>query len=357
MGSYIYETVKGLCETYKEDIVEGKPLEKVLENRQVRFINPEGRFDYTTFGHFYFDEQGVMLLITSDHKYTKYHRPDAAVDTLMSTVPVIFAGVDTRFRDDTYTHIFTGDVVTAKGETNLETSLVRYMYGVEEPSLMGGNCDRLFSMCHHGFHIEGTVFSELDDRLFKVYDRSDFFWPVSQYYQYGMSRQEVIEKASKVRRWPSFKYPLVKDRGNAILYRGEAVDAIKTYPNSVRTYLCDNYNEEDLSDEEECWYICYLDDHKDWSDYTGETYEIKLDDRYELKEPFEKFVRYAHQHPQKKYILSDFRQSLSLNERMQHEVAMLLYPLYEYHISNVIVPEWMAMEWLNYDCLHNAPCD
>ena len=85
-----YEGIRQLCNLHLGDIIElhehdmdssdtyrrTKSLNGLLENRKIRYINPFGRFDYTKFGHFYFDENGVMMLITNERDLTLYHRPD-----------------------------------------------------------------------------------------------------------------------------------------------------------------------------------------------------------------------------------------------------------------------------------------
>ena len=140
-SKYSFRGIPDLCRKYHRQIVaspDKNNLKSVLDGRRVRFINPLGEFDYAYFSEFTFDGD-VMILLTKDHKYTKFHKP-LHLSTLWSMVPVIFAGVDTRFKDDLNQEIFTGDVVSYKGYT----SFVRYFGDSTIPGLAGDNCDIQF---------------------------------------------------------------------------------------------------------------------------------------------------------------------------------------------------------------------
>ena len=65
-----------------------------------------------------------MMLITKDSDYTPYHKNDQLAHTLWSTVPVIFAGVDTGIKDDLWRDIYTGDVVSKLTELLLFVILI-----------------------------------------------------------------------------------------------------------------------------------------------------------------------------------------------------------------------------------------
>ena len=118
-----FHGIQDLCSIHYRDIMEHKDVKRFLLSRRVRFINPWGKFDYAYFGDFYF-KGDVMMLITKDKDYTPYHKNDQMANTLWSTVPIIFAGVDTRIIDDLGREIFTGDVVSYQGYT----SVVRYFW-------------------------------------------------------------------------------------------------------------------------------------------------------------------------------------------------------------------------------------
>ena len=108
---FSYEGIRRLCYRHRNEIIEIHEhphhyiqhfdnLCRKLEGREVRYIDPLGRYKYTRFGHFYFDDNGVMMLITDDEEYTRFHRPGILSHTLWSTVPVIYAGIDTRILDN-----------------------------------------------------------------------------------------------------------------------------------------------------------------------------------------------------------------------------------------------------------------
>lgn len=94
-NNFNYEDICRLCREHYQEIVERKNLSYILQNRKVRYIDPEGRFDYTTFGNFYVTSRNVMMLVTREPFIARYHRPDSMRDSLWSAVPVLFAGVET----------------------------------------------------------------------------------------------------------------------------------------------------------------------------------------------------------------------------------------------------------------------
>ena len=98
-NNFNYEDICRLCREHYQEIVERKNLSYILQNRKVRYIDPEGRFDYTTFGNFYVTSRNVMMLVTREPFIARYHRPDSMRDSLWSAVPVLFAGVETGGRD------------------------------------------------------------------------------------------------------------------------------------------------------------------------------------------------------------------------------------------------------------------
>ena len=63
-NKFSLEGIFDLCQQYRNDIYERKDLKHVLNRRKVRFINPEGKFDYAYFGDFYFKAMERMMLVT-----------------------------------------------------------------------------------------------------------------------------------------------------------------------------------------------------------------------------------------------------------------------------------------------------
>ena len=187
-SKYSFRGLQDLCREHRRKIMmslDRESLKAILDNRRVRFVNPLGNFDYAYFGEFTFDGD-VMILWTKKMEYTRFHKP---LDTffLWSQVPVVFAGVDTRYRDDQNQEIFTGDVVSYKGYT----SFVRYFGDSSVPGLAGDNCDVQFER-NGDMHKDGTVFSNIKPTLFKLFTIENLYWPKNQYVPHGISRDEVI---------------------------------------------------------------------------------------------------------------------------------------------------------------------
>ncbi|MBQ6561910.1 MAG: hypothetical protein IJL84_06145, partial [Paludibacteraceae bacterium] len=204
-NKFSLEGIFDLCQQYRNDIYERKDLKHVLNRRKVRFINPEGKFDYAYFGDFYFKSMERMMLVTKNRAYTRYHQCDQMGNSLWSTVPVIFAGVQTGYRDDTGREIYTGDIASVNEEDGKHefTSVVRYLPFASEPSLICDNFDVMFSMCKHGIHVVGTAYSEMNREMFDFFDSHFVFWPTSQFYMNGMSTEEVIKRAATAKNAPS----------------------------------------------------------------------------------------------------------------------------------------------------------
>ena len=319
-------------------------LENVFPGRKFRFITPEGKYDYTTFGNFYFPSPDTMMLITKDRAYTKYHKNDQMANTMWSTVPVIYAGISTGYKDDTGREIFTGDVVTAKNKE--VTSIVRYLEHAKCPSLVGDNCDLMFSMCDEGLHVEGTAFCDMTAEMFDFYPINNAFWVTTQYYGI-MSRQDVIDKASKALVQPHFVEQLQINKGNAVCYSSlaEAMSGDFKFV-MMRGEDCEDENGEQV-------FELFVDDFPE--DYDGACLHIKVVDHYDpivqVKQPLVEFMNYAHRHPKTKFILCDFSKSLQLTKAQKEDLAMLLYPLNEYNIINVIVPNWIMLHWVTKDTI------
>ena len=215
-NKYSFRGIQDLCQKYHRQIVaspDENNLKYVLDGRRVRFINPLGYFDYAYFGQFTFDGD-VMILWTKKMEYARFHKP---LDTfsLWSQVPVIFAGVDTGFKDDQHEEIFTGDVVSYKGDT----SFVRYLSDSLVPGLAEDNCEVPFER-NGDMHKEGTVFSNIKPTLFKLFTIENLYWPKNQYVPYGISRDEVIERASKAKSKPLFTDDFKPQRrGRRLIYQ------------------------------------------------------------------------------------------------------------------------------------------
>ncbi|MCQ2343733.1 MAG: hypothetical protein MJ002_02275 [Paludibacteraceae bacterium] len=317
----------------------------ILKNRKVRFISPLGYFDYTTFGNFCFGENGVMYLITNNSQYTYYHKPDVLPFSLWSVVPVIYAGVDTGVSDDTGREIFTGDIVTLDDKF---TSLVNYLHWEDEPSLAGDNCDYLFSMSQVSLHVEGTAFSNMTNEMFERFNHGHIYCVTSQFYQNGLSRDEVIRMAKLAFCNPHF----VTDLNIISKYSAIYADIEEEMSGNPRiVYIASNVEYENYDGE--MVRDIFADNLP--KDYDGEYYSIDIVDADttagQLKKPFEDFIAYAHSHPALKFILCDFKDSLnySIRRREIYDIIKPLKTVLDYNIRNIVLPAWIYFDLMEYE--------
>ena len=322
-----------MCSMHYRDIMERKDIKRLLQSRRVRFINPMGKFDYAYFGDFYFN-MDRMMLITKNRDYVPYHKPDQLAHTLWSTVPVIFAGVETRMRDDEGRDIFTGDVVTYQRWT----SVVRYQKDSELPGLLGDNCDIMLEK-NGTMHKEGTVFVNVNPSMFKLYDHDFVRWPADAFCQGGLSFEEVRMKASEAMDAPTFiGEGLLKKKPQKFTY--DELDEVLT-DDATLVYLRDCEAMED--ENEEPSYTIFADNLPDVQH--KKEYEIPLSDKHgfvdDLRESFNNFLLYAHVRPTETFVLADFKGVFGIDSNSKFKVAQAFDEWYKFNIRNVILPRWI----------------
>jgi hypothetical protein len=331
--NFSFRGIQNMCRTYYRDILERKDIRRFLLSRRVRFINPMGKFDYAYFGDYYFNGD-VMMLITKDIKYVAYHKPDQLSHTLWSTVPVIFAGVDTRMKDDKGREIFTGDVVTYEHYT----SVVRYFGNADIPGLIGDNCDIPFDG-NGTLHKDGTAFVDVNPIMFKEYDPLFVRWAANGFCQGGPSFEEIREKASLGINAPTFieVYPK-KKRTHHLGY--DDIEEVLTDEMTL-AYLrdCEVYEDEDG----EPTYTIFADNLPDY--HHERWHEIPIPDKADfvedLKNAIKEFLLYAHNHPNETFVLADFKGTFHICNAMELKVAMAFDDWFNYKIYNVIMPRWI----------------
>jgi hypothetical protein len=342
-SKYSFRGLQDLCREHRRKIMmslDRESLKAILDNRRVRFVNPLGNFDYAYFGEFTFDGD-VMILWTKKMEYTRFHKP---LDTfsLWSQVPVVFAGVDTRYRDDQNQEIFTGDVVSYKGYT----SFVRYFGNSSVPGLAGDNCDVQFER-NGDMHKDGTVFSGIEPTLFKEFVIEKLYWLVTQFVPHGISRDETISRASKSKSHPQFTDDFKPQRrGRQLIYQ-QLSEVLRE--NDILCYLA----KEMIEGEEHLGIIQCADNIPD--DYTGEEHSIELataDDFYNsIKTAFHEFLQYAHNNPEKTFVFCDFKEALEINKYEEQKTALQFWEWYEYKIPNVIMPFWILNNIAGWDMI------
>ena len=334
---FSFRGIQDLCRMHFNEIKERKELKTILESRRVRFINPVGEFDYTYFGDFYFVGD-VMMLITKDKNYTIYHKPDQLSNTLWSTVPVIFAGVDTRCKDDVGREIFTGDVVTYQNYT----SVVRYFGDSSVPGLAGDNCEILFKE-NGTMHKEGTAFTNISQTMFHEFNPNFVYWAKSGFSYGGMSFDEVKKKAALSIKAPTFMDGILQRKRYPRRVYHESIDEVLT-DDSVLAFFRDKNDCEDENGE--LTYVIYADNLPEG--YDGKTYEIKMssdsDFYIDLHHAIQDFLLYAHRQSETVYVLCDFLGVFRIPETMQRKVALMFSDWFAYNIPNIILPSWVFWE-------------
>lgn len=319
-------------------------LNRLLNNRKIRFINPWGKFEYTKFGHFYFDENDVMMFITREREYTLYHRPSILDHTLWSTVPVIFAGIDTRVVDDCGQPIFTGDIVTIEDTT----SVVRYFHPTI-PGLAGDNCELQFRPGLR-MHKEGTAFRDISVDQFKHFDEYFFLWPTNQYLPNGLRQEEVISKAHEAMVNPIFATPIKPLKSVRTIY--SSLDEVLR-EDRVLVYFTTPAHFDDDDDDVDNGYIILSDNYPD--NFDGEIYEIGIGDKKSsltnMLPGINSFLLHAHQHPETKFVLCDFVEILNISDYQKNKIAMLFHDWFTYNLTNVILPGWILIKIASYECI------
>jgi len=334
------DNIRLLCDNNRRRIMNHENISYILHKRKVRFINPMGEFDYTTFGNFVFDYTGTILLITKDAKYTRYHHWGILDYSLWSVVPVIFAGVSTGYKDDTGREIFTGDIVTMDDHF---TSMVEYWNGCKEPVLVGDNCEVPLSETQKSLHIEGTAYCNMSAKMFEEYDEKHINWYYSQFQPFGLSRDEVIRMAKLAYYKPHFINEL------NIIGRSPAIysDIYEVMKGNFRIAYLISYSEYEDADGNSCRDI-YADNLPIEKEF--DSYEIKMIDAdtpgKQLSAPFKEFIDYAHSHPETVFILCDFKECLSqfVNPRNIRNAIKSLLPIVTYNLRNIVLPAWLYFE-------------
>jgi len=333
-----YNSIRQICNFNHKRILAHHDLSYIMDYRKIRFINPMGEFDYTTFGNFIMDAFGVMLLITKDAKYTCYHHWGLLDYSLWSVVPVIFAGVSTGYTDDTGREIFAGDIVTMDDHF---TSMVKYLKDYKEPFLVGDNCEVFLSKAHKSLHIEGTAYCNMSAKMFEEYDNNHINWYYSQFQPCGLSRDEVIRMAKLACYHPHFINELnIIDRNPAAY--SNVYDVMKGNYKVAYIVSASPYDDADGN----IYHDIYADNLP--MDVDFESYEINMvkADTVEkqLEQPFRDFIDYAHCHPDTVFILCDFKEFDFITSCNKKNLIRPLLPITKYNIRNIILPAWMYFD-------------
>ena len=332
---FSFDGIYDLCRCHYEDIIMRKPLKHVLDNRKIRFVNPKGRFDYCYFGDFYFGSDNVMMLITNDPVYVCYHRPDQLSNTLWSTIPVIFAGVETGVKDDVGNMVFTYDYC----DFGMYRLMVQYM-SFDEPCLLADNHMVPLSWAreHGGFRKSGTTLYDLRKEMFECFDPWEI-WRVNQF-----NDPDERQKACDALKEPVFINGLPKPNKRWSRYYSNIDDVL-----SADTVLAcfESSFKEDFVDESGEWhedYVFFTDNYP--YGFNGERYEMVVENE-NYQQLVNNLLLKAHRTPDKCFVLSDFFENIVICEEYRNKYAQYFKPIMEYHIPNVILPNWIVEEWIS----------
>lgn len=215
--------LKNLCEQHLYEI--GAGISKFLPNIKVRYVAENKKFAYANFGNFFFfgDDFYVWEL---DDKYLDDHNQDVVEAVFNDECKgrgyarrVIFAGVQTEFKDCNGENIYTGDVIKIeKDQFRTEHLAVGALSSIEG---IGSYC---FILDNHSWRLAdcnrqqykmtrvGTVFYQLD--------ANDFIGVNQRTMQFNGRRDTEEEKQLKIlmaKFTPNFDQELWKYQGLEIL--------------------------------------------------------------------------------------------------------------------------------------------
>ena len=338
-----YESLVELCKEYKEDIKARTKLTGVLGNRKVRYVDQEGRFGYTQFGDFYFTSMGVMMLITTDRDLTWYHRPDEMSDTLYSTVPVIFAGFETGFKDDARRNIYTGDIVKLTRGSREYTLMVNQVDWCKYPSLRADNHEIEFQE-GDAFHIVGNVFYDILAEHLEIYDLW-YYVGHNSIFLYPHTEEQLNAEFEKMAKAPFFK-----ERPNKIerhpWCHDETMPCYEPKPDDTLIVFCSDTKDCIDPDDGSMFAEGYF-------DYVPKGVEsphslcipinLSEPDFKELKKDVDEILLRAHYNIEQNFIVLDYAKRVD-DKQLTKALDELFRPAYDYNLHNVILPFRMLNE-------------
>lgn len=329
---FSYQGIFDLERKYHGDILNRKPLKHLLEGRKIRFVNPKGRFDFCYFGDFFFSSGNVMMLITNDLFYTRYHCSDQMSNTLWSTVPVIFAGVETSFKDDDGNEIFTYDYCDF-GRYRL---MVQYL-SFDEPCLMADNHSIPLSWAkeHGGFRKSGTTLYDLKKEMFEIFDPWEI-WRLNQF-----DDPQEREKAHNAIKEPVFVDGLPEPNKR---WSRTYTDIDKVMDDdAVLVYFRSSFKETIPDENGKLFeqYAYYIDNYP--SVEVKQEYEMVVYNENYQQLLYELMLK-AHRTPEKCFVLCDFFENIVIFDKCRKIFAQYFMPMIENYIQNIVLPKWIMEE-------------
>jgi hypothetical protein len=196
-------------------------------------------------------------------------------------------------------------------------------------------------------HKEGTVFSGIEPTLFNEFVIERLYWPTAQFVPHGISRDEAIERASKAKKQPQFTNDFKPQRRGRHLIYQQLTEVLRE--GDILCYIA----KEMIEGGESLGIIQCADNLPD--DYRGDEHSIDLasaDDFYDsIRTAFHEFLQYAHNNPEKTFVMCDFRDALEINKYEEQKTALQFLEWYEYNIPNVIMPFWILNNIAGWDMI------
>lgn len=178
-----------LCDEYKY-VIGARIIAAPKPKIRIRYVIDRDRFGYADFGDFFFIETGDLYVWTYNKEFADAHNQDMVEDYFGDECKgrgychrVIFAGVETGYRDSNGDKIYTGDVLELYGESSYGT----FALGTLGENMEDRNAIYAFVLDNHCITPEmcktmtrvGTVFYQLDwnEEPWKIVELCDRFQP------------------------------------------------------------------------------------------------------------------------------------------------------------------------------------
>lgn len=339
--NYSYERLMELCQEHFDEIAQRKDIAYVLNNKQVRYVDPDCRFGYAKFGDFYFNSRKAMMLVTKDHPISFYHRPDKLENSLWSTVPIFFSGFETGMRDCHGQMIYSGDVLRVLEPYDVEGT-VTWFTDSDMP---------LVRLDNHCVYFDQIKRCEIIGNVF--YNISTMDWDYGGYphligrnpfFQCFVPQEEWDTLQANIRKGPSFREgkPETCDKHSMVFGRTFSEVGLREGDRIVA--FCSEDEEDACSEFDGS--ILYIDScHNGEGDgHDCETIPIDLcnPDYEKVKARIDEIIMKAHNNPHRRYFLCNMSEYV-INKSMYNRLAAMFDDAKDYNIRNFIMPFNIAM--------------
>ncbi len=339
--NYRFEDLVHLCREHYQEIEERKELSYLLQKKKVRYIDPEGHFGYTTFGNFYFDSRDVMILVTKEFPIVRHHRPDSMRDTLWSTIPVLFAGIETGMKDSKGQDIYSCDVLSVSEPATCEGIVYWYPSDKIPCVLLDNHC--LFFDEIKKCEVMGNIFYDIEELDYEYYYLGKF-WdhnPVCYGPVDARVWEEGIEKIKKAPTFLNWK-PQPPERYSMMYLHN--ITEVGLRKDDVLVAFCED-REYDPNDEN-TFPTVYLDFNSIPEEYDNHWEFIPINvfhpDWEKVENRVNEILLEAHKWPDRRYFLCDIKESIP-NKQKRDEIGRIFHKATEFQIRNFIMPFDIAM--------------